>query len=94
MRKWRIEDSAELYNINRWGGAYFSVNKNGNVIVTPTPDSQPIDLKEVIEELQLRDVSTPVLLRFPQILSDRIETLSHCFAKAAEEYEYDGQNFL
>src|SRR5690606_35310363 len=46
------------------------------------------------DELMVRDVSNPVLLRFPDILDDRIESISHCFKKAAEEYNYKGQNFL
>ena len=35
MRKWRIEDSEELYNITGWGASYFSINSEGNVAVTP-----------------------------------------------------------
>ena len=64
MRKWRVEDSAELYNIHGWGINYFSINEKGNVIVTPRPGSASVDLKDLIDELQLRDVSAPVLLRF------------------------------
>ena len=41
-----------------------------------------------MDELMVRDVSNPVLLRFPDILDDRIESISHCFKKAAEEYNY------
>ncbi|MBU1008795.1 MAG: biosynthetic arginine decarboxylase [Bacteroidetes bacterium] len=93
MRKWRIEDSAELYNINGWGINYFSINEKGNVTVTPRKDCPPIDLKDLIDELQLRDVSAPVLLRFPDILDSRIEQMSSCFKVAAEEYDFKGQNF-
>jgi arginine decarboxylase len=94
MRKWRIEDSAELYNINGWGINYFGINEKGNVFVTPRKDGVQIDLAELIDELQLRDVSTPVLLRFPDILNSRIEKMDQCFKIAAEEYEFNGQNFI
>lgn len=94
MRKWRIEDSVELYNISGWGINYFSVNEKGNVIVTPKKDGVGVDLKELLDELQLRDISAPVLLRFPDILDNRIEKISTCFKKAAEEYGYQGQNHL
>jgi arginine decarboxylase len=94
MRKWRIEDSAELYNINGWGINFFSINDKGNVIVTPKKDNVEIDLKELIEELQLRDVSMPVLLRFPDILDSRIEKMSSCFKIAAEEYGYKAKNYI
>ncbi len=94
MRKWRIEDSAELYNINGWGINFFSINEKGNVTVTPKKNGVQIDLHELVEELQLRDVSAPMLLRFPDILDNRIEKMASCFKIAAEEYEYKGQNFI
>ena len=92
MRKWRIEDALELYNVNGWGVDYFSVNEHGNVTVSPRRGSGPaIDLKELIQELTLRDVALPVLLRFPDILDDRIEMISSCFKNAANEYGYSGR---
>ena len=94
MRKWRIEDSAELYNINGWGINYFSINEKGHVVVKPRKDTVEVDLMELVEELQLRDVSTPVLLRFPDILDSRIEKMASCFKIAAEEYSYNAQNYI
>ncbi len=94
MRKWRIEDSAEIYNISGWGLKYFSINEKGHVQVTPREGCAPVDLKEVIDELKIRDVSAPVLLRFPDILDNRIQKISSCFKKAAEDYNYSGQNFI
>ncbi|MDP2237785.1 MAG: biosynthetic arginine decarboxylase [Bacteroidales bacterium] len=94
MRKWRVEDSAELYNINGWGINYFSINEKGNVIVTPRKDGAAVDLRELLDELLLRDVSTPVLLRFPDILDSRIEQMDTCFKIAAAEYEFKGKNFI
>ena len=94
MRKWRIEDSAELYNINGWGINYFSINDKGNVVVTPKKDGVEVDLKELVDELQSRDVATPMLIRFPDILDNRIEKLSNCFKVAAKEYKYKANNFI
>lgn len=94
MRKWRIEDSAELYNIMGWGVDYFNINDKGHVCVTPKVEGASVDLKELVDELQLRDVSTPVLIRFPDILDNRIETLFRCFRQASEEYEFQGQSFI
>ncbi|MBN2273128.1 MAG: biosynthetic arginine decarboxylase [Bacteroidales bacterium] len=94
MRKWRIEDSAELYNIAGWGINYFSINKKGNVVVSPRKDDVDIDLRELVDELQLRDVSSPMLIRFPDILDNRIEKMSNCFNIAANEYGYKAQNFI
>jgi len=94
MRKWRIEDSVELYNIMGWGISYFSINEKGNVVVTPKKNAVQVDLKQLIDELRLRDVSAPMLLRFTDILDNRIEKMSSCFKIAAEEYGYKGQNFI
>ncbi len=94
MRKWRIEDSSELYNIEGWGVDYFSINEKGNVVVKPQSDSYPVDLKGLIDELSLMDVTAPLLLRFPDILDDRIVKISNCFQKASEEYSYKAQNFI
>lgn len=94
MRKWRVEDSNELYNVSGWGLKYFSINEKGHVQVTPKPGCVPIDIREVIDELKVKDVSAPLLLRFPDILDDRIRKLSDCFKKASEEYNYDGQSYV
>ena len=94
MKKWNIEDSKELYNINGWGASYFNINDEGNVYVSPYKDDSRIDLREIIDELSLRDVTPPVLLRFPDILDNRIEKTASCFKKAAEEYQYKAENFI
>ena len=95
MRKWRIEDSEELYNINGWGNGYFSINEKGNVQVTPRKsDKNKIDLNDLMRELYLRDVTSPVLIRFPEILDNRIEKISSSFQAASKEYEYQAQNYI
>ena len=94
MKKWRIEDSAELYNINGWGVSYFNINEKGHVYVTPRKDGKQIDLKEVMSELEARNISAPVLLRFPDILDNRIEKTATCFQKAAKEYDFNAEHFI
>ncbi|MGN0210058.1 MAG: biosynthetic arginine decarboxylase [Muribaculaceae bacterium] len=94
MRRWRIDDSAELYNINGWGRNYFSINDRGHVVVTPRAGMASVDLRDVMDELKVKDISSPVLLRFPDILDNRIEKISHCFANAAEMYNYSGRSYM
>lgn len=94
MKKWTIEDSKELYNISGWGTSYFGVNDKGNVYVTPCKNDAQVDLREVMDDLALRDITSPVLLRFPDILDNRIEKTTSCFKKAAEEYKFKGENFI
>ena len=66
MKKWTIEDSKELYNINGWGTSYFGINEKGDVYVTPCKNNTQIDLREVMDD----------------------------FKKAAEEYDYKGENYV
>ena len=94
MKKWTIDDSKELYNINGWGTSYFGINNKGDVYVSPCKDNTEIDLRDIMDELSLRDVTPPVLLRFPDILDSRIEKTASCFRQAAKEYDYKGENFV
>lgn len=94
MKKWTIEDSRELYNIKGWGISYFDINEKGNICVAPNKDKTQIDLREILDELAIRDVTTPVLLRFPDILDNRIEKTASCFEAAKKEYGYKGQSFV
>ena len=94
MRKWRIEDSEELYNIKGWGVNYFGINEKGHAFVSPRKDGVRVDLKELVDDLALRDITAPVLVRFPDILDNRIEKTSDCFNRAAAEYDYTGEHFI
>ena len=94
INKWRLDDSAELYNINGWGLKYFSINDKGHMTVTPKQTYTGVDLVEVMDELRQRNITAPVLLRFPDILDNRIEKISSCFKKAAKEYDYQAKNFI
>ena len=93
MRKWRIEDSEELYNIGGWGINYFGINEKGHVYVTPCKDDVRVDLKELVSDLAERDITAPVLVRFPDILDNRIEKTSACFNQAAKQYDFKGEHF-
>ena len=78
---WTIEDSEELYRINGWGEPYFSIKAAGHVIVSPQGGrGGSLNLHELIQALQVRKLSLPILVRFSDILEDRIERLNSCFA--------------
>jgi arginine decarboxylase len=86
---WRIEDSLDLYNVNAWGKGYFSINDNGHVVVRPaTQPGSEIDLFEVVEGLKARDLHTPVVVRFSDILAHRLRHLHAAFAQAITENDY------
>ncbi|MDR3000536.1 MAG: biosynthetic arginine decarboxylase [Fibromonadaceae bacterium] len=91
MRKWTVDDSRELYNVKGWGVSYFDINEKGRATVSPLKSEGPaIDLTEVMRDLSLRDIATPVLLRFPDILDSRIKKINGCFEKSIKEYEFKG----
>lgn len=83
------EDAIALYNVDRWGGGYFTVNKRGNVTVMPNGSSdQKIDLTEIIREAKARNLSFPLTVRFHDLLRDRVETINRAFADAIAESGY------
>ena len=88
---WKVEDSAELYQVDAWGGGYFAVNPAGHVVVRPDQDTaREIDLHEVVEGLKARDLTAPVVVRFSDILAHRLRHLRDAFAQAISENGYQG----
>lgn len=88
---WSIEDSEELYRINEWGAPYFSINAAGHVVVSPQGQrGGSLDLWELVDALKKRNLSLPILIRFPDILQDRIDRLNAAFARAIARYNYAG----
>ena len=86
---WEVADSRELYNVRAWGKGYFGVNAEGHVVVRPdTTEGHEIDLFEVVEGLKARDLTTPVVVRFSDILAHRLRRLHDSFAQAILENDY------
>ena len=88
---WKIENSEDLYRIEGWGRPYFSINAAGHVTVSPKGErGGSLDLFELVNALQQRNLGLPMLIRFSDILENRIERLNACFAKAIARYNYPG----
>ena len=89
---WTAAAGAALYGLDRWGDPYFSVSDRGNVMVQPRGDrGGSLDLVELVQELQGRDLSLPLLIRFDDILEDRLERLHGAFERAIAQYGYAGR---
>src|SRR5450631_1993082 len=87
--RWTTAEAAELYDVASWGKGYFSVGKNGNLLVHPEKDtSRAIDLKELVDNLQLRGISLPILIRFGEILKHRLGEMHQAFQNAIAEHGY------
>src|SRR6187551_2827007 len=88
---WSVHDASELYEVGRWGNGYFSLNDAGHVQAHPTKDtSKAIDLKELIDRLQLRGISLPVLVRFTDIVKQRLADIHAAFSGAIGQHQYQG----
>jgi arginine decarboxylase len=89
---WTPADSAELYGLERWGEPYFSINPRGHVSVQPRGDrGGSLDLIDLVAGLQDRNLGLPLLIRFDDILEDRLERLHGAFERAITRYGYTGR---
>lgn len=91
-RPWSPRDSAHLYGIDLWGQEYFSINSDGHVAVHPTRNpARSIDLYKLVDEIRKRDIGLPLLIRFTDMLKDRVEQMHATFSRAMKDHDYQGQ---
>ena len=89
MQDWNTDSAIELYNIDRWGMGYFSINPKGNVEILPTQNpATSVDIMEVIEDARDRGLTFPLVLRFQDLLQHRVETINLAFQSAINEFGY------
>jgi len=92
VEHWSSADAAELYEVSRWGNGYFSVSPTGHLLVHPDKDpTRSIDLKALVDRLQVRGIDLPILLRFADILQHRLGEIHGAFASAMKESGYRGE---
>ena len=90
--KWSLTEATELYDVARWGQGYFSINEQGHLQVHPTKEpARGVDLKRLIDRLQLRGLSAPILLRFTDILKHRLGEIHSAFQSAIAQHQYQGR---
>jgi arginine decarboxylase len=89
---WSTTEASELYDVPRWGQGYFSVNDAGHVLVHPTKDpARSLDIKRLVDRLDLRGLSAPVLLRFTDIIKHRLGEIHGAFQSAISQHQYQGR---
>ena len=90
-RAWTIADADRTYGISDWGNGYFKVNDQGHLVVMPEKDpKRQIDLHDVLEGLREREISTPVIIRFRDLLKHRLTEIRQAFDQAIAEHQYGG----
>ncbi|MBL8825888.1 MAG: biosynthetic arginine decarboxylase [Planctomycetaceae bacterium] len=91
VKPWTINDVTELYDVDRWGAGYFSIGKDGHLLCHPQKDSKrSIDLKELVDSLQLRGIDLPILIRFADIVKHRLGEIHTAFQNAIREHQFKG----
>ncbi|MFP5262704.1 MAG: biosynthetic arginine decarboxylase [Blastocatellia bacterium] len=95
MRNITLEEVIQTYGVENWGAGYFEVNRKGHLAVRPAEgDPRSVDIKELIDHLiDQRKLQLPVLLRFPQILTNQLKKLQRSFHEAAREFNYSGTHY-
>jgi arginine decarboxylase len=89
---WSVVDATELYEIERWGNGYFSIGDNGHVLVHPTKArDRSIDLKQLVDRLQMRGINLPILIRLSDILKHRLGEMHGAFQSAIAQHNYTGR---
>jgi len=89
IQEWSVEDAKELYGINRWGLKYFDINSAGDVTVSPLKDKgASINISDVIREAREQGLHFPMLIRFQDLLRDRVERINNAFLEAIKEFNY------
>ncbi|MCD8138502.1 MAG: biosynthetic arginine decarboxylase [Planctomycetaceae bacterium] len=88
LDSYSIADAADIYGIDRWGKDIFRIEENGNVCMCS--DNSHVDMKALVDEIRLRGLELPVLIRFTDILKHRFQVIHGAFQRAMETYNYQG----
>lgn len=90
-----LQQIQQIYGVENWSAGYFDISPKGHILVHPGKDDPRfVDLKELVDHLLSdRNIELPLLLRFPQILTSQLRTLSAAYQAAIAEYQYEGQHF-
>lgn len=92
LERWTLSQAAELYGVKNWGLGYFDISEKGDLLVRPKDNDQQvtINVMDLIAGLKARGSNMPVLLRFADVLSSRINQLYSAFNVAIKDYGYTG----
>src|SRR5438445_7593185 len=92
MKEWDVESAIATYNVDGWGSGYFTINAEGNVVAKPLLENGgSINILEVVNEARARGLSSPLVIRFQDLLRHRVDSLNFAFQDAITEFGYKGQ---
>jgi arginine decarboxylase len=88
---WSPARSEELYGFSRWGSGHFAADEAGCVTVEPLADGRRISIKDVIDEAEGMGLRAPFVIRFQDLLRQRVHQLNTLFQQAISEEDYAGR---
>ena len=89
-KRWTVADSIDLYGLGRWGYPYFAVDSDGFLCVKPAGDDRTVRIADVIKEAESKGLKTPIVIRFQDLLRQRVEKLNQAFRNSIAEEAYSG----
>lgn len=84
---WSVAQARSIYNAHFWSQGYFDINDDGDVVYQLS-GRPPVSLNAIADHLTANNISLPALVRFPDILHDRVNKLCNAFNRAIQEYGY------
>lgn len=101
MRSLDLEHSVNLeriraeYNVKHWSQGFYGIDDNGEVYVSPRSDADhQVPLSHIVNQLEQRNIGLPALVRFPQIVHQRVHSICNAFNQAIDEYQYENHYLL
>ncbi|HRE32372.1 MAG TPA: biosynthetic arginine decarboxylase, partial [Candidatus Berkiella sp.] len=88
---WTIEDARDVYNVDHWSDGYFDINQQGELIAKLSDGQNEVAFPSLVQSLKRAGLTLPVLVRFSDILKDRVQRLCQAFDKARTKLNYQGE---
>ncbi|WP_412495465.1 arginine decarboxylase [Vibrio cyclitrophicus] len=82
------------YNVKHWSQGFYGIDDNGEVYVSPSETDHQVPLSQIVKQLEQRNIGLPALVRFPQIVHQRVHNICNAFNQAIDEYQYDNRYLL
>ncbi|WP_266184143.1 biosynthetic arginine decarboxylase [Dyella humicola] len=90
-KHWNIDAARHTYAVPHWGDGYVDVDAAGHIVMRPHGAHGPaLSLPAIVDRARAEGLRLPLLVRFPDILADRLKRLQDAFAKAIGEWSYAG----
>lgn len=89
--RWTVADSRDLYGFNRWGAPYYGIDSDGFLCVNPAGDERSVRINDVVKEAASKGLRSPMVIRFQDLLRQRVEHLNQAFQRSIEEEGYQGR---